>query len=283
MIQEGVTPQTLLSKAIAAARARELARPDAIFNDPLAEVLAGDDGRALLERLDALHPGDPAAANPLAVRACFLDEFLYDAVNAEGGPRQVVILGAGMDTRAFRLYWPEGTTVYEVDDAETLADKQRLLDGAGSTPTAKRVTVAGTLGGAWTEALVASGFDRLAASLWVLEGVLIGLDETGVNHTLHAVSQLASPSSGLALDVLGKETLAMPPLRPVLDLLDEMGVRWRFGTDEPEALLGLYGFGEVKVTQAGDAAGRYLRAELEMPPREVPGVPREFYVTARRR
>ena len=131
-----MTPQTMLSKAMAAARAREMGRPDRILNDPLAVVLAGDDGRALLERLDSLHPGDPSEINPIAVRACFLDEILWDAANAEGGPRQVVVLSAGMDTRAFRISWPSGTTVYEVDDAETLAEKQRLLDGDGATPQA---------------------------------------------------------------------------------------------------------------------------------------------------
>ena len=124
-----MTPKMSLSMAEAAARAREQERPDRIFNDPWSAMLAGDEGRALLLRLEALHPGNPAVANPIAVRGCFFDEFLFGAVTAEGGPRQMVIVASGMDTRAFRTSWPKDMKIFEIDDAATLDEKQRRLDG----------------------------------------------------------------------------------------------------------------------------------------------------------
>ena len=83
---------------VAAMRAEENLRDDALFRDPFAERLAGEDGRRLLAESVAA-TGQPAA--PIVVRTKLYDESLLG-----GGHAQAVILAAGMDARSYRLPWP---------------------------------------------------------------------------------------------------------------------------------------------------------------------------------
>ena len=272
-------PYAILSRAAAAARAREQGRDDPILDDPQAAAAAGADGVRLLNELDGLHPGDPTAVNPLAVRARFLDDFAR-AVLAASPIAQVVLIAPAFDTRADRIDWPAAARLFLLDDPEDLEDRRAL--GPPLRRHGAAIPVAGRLGTPWPEALATAGFDPTATSLWLLEGVLIGLDEGGVHHLLHHLAALAAPGSHLGLDVIGRSTLAMPPLGPALAHLRTLGVGWRFGHDQPERLLATYGW-RAEVTQLGDAAVTYGRADGPMPPRGLPGVPREFLVTAHRR
>jgi methyltransferase (TIGR00027 family) len=91
---------------VAAMRAEETKRDDALFDDPFAERLAGDEGRRLLAESSA-ETEQPSA--PIVVRTRLFDEALL-RVHADG-VAQVVILAAGMDARSYRLPWHDGTTV----------------------------------------------------------------------------------------------------------------------------------------------------------------------------
>ena len=123
---------------VAAARAAETARDDALINDPYAKILVADAGTGAWEYMldddfiakvaeaDAeLAPLFEHMGNYQAVRTHFFDDFFARAV--EAGIRQVVILAAGLDSRAFRLPWPAGTTVYEIDQPKVLEYKSATL------------------------------------------------------------------------------------------------------------------------------------------------------------
>src|SRR4051812_29590382 len=116
-------PVSVTARFTAVARARESARADRLFDDPWAAALAGAEGVAFMNRIaEAAHvPGGPDLRdNPyIAIRTRVLDDFMIESVAALQA-RQVVILAAGLDTRAFRLSWPDGTRLYELDHADVL-------------------------------------------------------------------------------------------------------------------------------------------------------------------
>src|ERR1700760_2983497 len=126
---------------VAAMRAEENLRDDALFRDPFAERLAGDDGRRLLAESVAA-TGQPAA--PIVVRTRLYDESLQRV-----GLGQAVILAAGMDARSYRLPWPDGATVFEVDQPHVIALKDERL--AGERPGCRRVAVGVDLADDWPD------------------------------------------------------------------------------------------------------------------------------------
>ena len=131
---------------VAAMRAAESARDDALFHDPFAERLAGDDGRRLLAESGA-ETGQSSA--PIVVRTRLYDEALLLAHN--DGISQVVILAAGMDARSYRLPWRDGATVYEVDQPQVIAIKGERL--AGERSRCRRVALGVDLADDWPKAL----------------------------------------------------------------------------------------------------------------------------------
>ena len=275
-------PFSLPALAVAAARARETLRAGKLFDDPLASSLAGPEGVAWLECVDAaLPPPTGLGPSPLAVRTRFFDDFLLGALTAPS-LRQVVLVAAGMDARAFRLAWPDGVTLFELDDPALLARKAEVLAAAGVAPLCTRNAVAVDLTGDWTGPLLDAGFDRARPSVWLIEGLLPYLDEAGVHALLQPLSSLAAPGSVLGGDLPGKGALASPLLAPLMALLAERGVPWRFGAESPETLFSLYGW-IPSVVETWEAAGRYGFPARPAPPRSISGVPRSFLVTARRR
>lgn len=158
---------------VAAIRADESRRPDHLFTDPFADRLAGETGRRLLA--EAVAEAGDRPTRQSVVRTRFWDEALLRATRSV---RQVVILAAGMDARAFRLPWPDGATVYELDQPEVIAAKAAAL--AGEQPLCTRVAVGVDLTGDWAEALRANGFDGGQPTVWLAEGLLQYLDEAAV-------------------------------------------------------------------------------------------------------
>ncbi|MFZ6180308.1 SAM-dependent methyltransferase [Nannocystis pusilla] len=256
---------------VAAMRAEESARPDRLFEDPFAAQLAGDAGRAALAAYRR-------AALPLPiieVRTRCFDEAIARAWAA--GIRQFVLLAAGMDARAYRLPWPAGARVFEVDQPEVLATKAELLTTA--RPRCERVAVATDLAGDWPVALLAAGFDRSQRSLWLVEGLLPYLDADVVAALFARLAGLSAPGSRLLYDVLGRALLESPPLAPILALMRELGAPWRFATDEPARLIGQHGWDTVVLDPAVLAAqwGRWPFPAL---PPDAPGMPRGYIVEA---
>ncbi|MER5951862.1 class I SAM-dependent methyltransferase [Streptomyces sp. NPDC001904] len=203
-VEEGVGTTALL---VAAARAIETHRPDSLAQDPFAEhfVRAAPASAGWPTRLHQVPNGD---ANPLwgrfaryfGLRTRVLDDFLLQSVRTAGA-RQVVLLGAGLDARAFRLDWPPGSIVFEIDRTEVLAFKHKVLDGLSATAKAARLPVPVDLRADWVAALADSGFDRSAPSVWLAEGLLFYLPAAAEASLVAAVDRLSAPGSALAYEV----------------------------------------------------------------------------------
>ena len=213
-----VEPSGVWATAVGVAwiRALESRRENALFHDPLAAAFAEAGGRPLPDPAapapdpaDGSDPGGPdgpeqerrrrwrAVAFSVVVRTRFLDDLLAEAVAA--GCRQVVLLGAGMDSRAFRLDWPPGTRLYEVDTAEPLDFKQSVLDARGAVPRCERIPVPVDLRDDWPGALAAAGHDPARPTAWIAEGLLIYLPQDAVERLLGQVGALSAADSRMGL------------------------------------------------------------------------------------
>jgi methyltransferase (TIGR00027 family) len=197
---------------VAAARAMASKAERPLIDDPYAEPLVRAVGLDLFTRLATgeLNPADleddsdgsPAGVqrmtDNMAVRTKFFDEFFIDATSA--GIKQAVILASGLDARAYRLAWPDGTTVYEIDQPEVIEFKSRTLAELGAQPTAYRRTVAVDLRDDWPAALQAAGFDPAQPSAWSAEGLLGYLPPDAQDRLLDAITALSAPGSRIATD-----------------------------------------------------------------------------------
>lgn len=265
---------------MAAARARESERADRLFDDPLAAALAGPEGFAWLERMESAARSEGPGLYPV-IRTRFFDDFLLDACGRLE-VRQVVLPAAGLDTRAFRLGWPSGTRLYEMDLPEVLDAKEAVIDTAGAKPVCERHTVGVDLREAtWPEALRACGYKAEEPSVWLIEGLLFYLTRSAVNGLFEKVGTLTTTGSLLGLDVMNRGLFFSPVAWPMQAALARRGAPGRFGTNDPETLMARHGW-EADVTQPGEDGASFGRWSRPMVPREVPGLPRSFLVKARR-
>ncbi len=196
--------------SVAAARAVETATPDPLIRDEFAYLLVSSAGQpwARLASPDLDWIGDDEhgrrahrmACDYQAVRTHFFDSYFADATGAAGGIRQVVILAAGLDSRAYRLDWPTGTTVYEIDQPQVVAYKTATLESAGATPKARRRTVAVDLRDDWPTALADAGFDRDQPTAWLAEGLLPYLPADAQDRLFALLTELSAPGSQLAVE-----------------------------------------------------------------------------------
>src|ERR1700680_4797006 len=169
---------------VAAARAMASKAEQPLINDPYAEPLVRAVGLDLFTRLATgeLNPADieddsdggPAGVqrmtDNMAVRTKFFDEFFLDATNT--GIRQAVILASGLDARAYRLPWPDGTVVYEIDQPTVIEFKAKTLSDLGANPTADLRAVAMDLRHDWPTALRGAGLDPAQPTAWSAEGLM---------------------------------------------------------------------------------------------------------------
>jgi methyltransferase (TIGR00027 family) len=200
---------------VAAARAVASRAERPLINDPFAEPLVRAVGVDLLTRLatgevnandlNDVHDGATGSAGAMsrmadnmAVRTKFFDEFFLDATNA--GIKQAVILASGLDARAYRLQWPAGTVVYEVDQPQVIEFKSRTLAELGAAPTAERRGVAIDLREDWPAALRAAGFDPAQPTAWSAEGLLGYLPPDAQDRLLDTITELSAPGSRLATE-----------------------------------------------------------------------------------
>ena len=131
-------------------------------------------------------------------RTKYFDEYFRRA--ADAGVRQVVILAAGLDSRAYRLDWPAGTTIFELDRPQVLDFKREVLTGQGAQPRAERREIAVDLREDWPQALRDSGFDAARPSAWIAEGLLIYLPATAQEQLFTGIDGLAAPGSHVAVE-----------------------------------------------------------------------------------
>jgi methyltransferase (TIGR00027 family) len=146
---------------------------------------------------------DGATAFPrlYGVQTRFFDEFFSSAVGR--GIRQAVIVAAGLDSRTYRLNWPSGTTVFEVDQPRVLEFKQRVLAEHAAVPAARRQVVAADLRDDWSIPLRAAGFDPQRATAWSVEGILPYLTSDAQDTLFTRIGDLSAPGSRLAIGALG--------------------------------------------------------------------------------
>lgn len=193
----------------AAARAIEAHRPDALARDGYAEhfVRASRAGADWPVRPEQVPGGDDdplwgRLSRYFGLRARVFDDFLLE--RATSGVRQSVILGAGLDSRAYRLDWPPRCAVFEIDLPTVLAFKHKVLEELGGpadgTP-AERVAVPADLRLDWTPALLTAGFDPERPTTWVAEGLLPYMPPTAERRLLDAVVAHSAPGSALGCEV----------------------------------------------------------------------------------
>lgn len=269
------------------ARAQEHARPDRLFEDPYASVLAGPEGAELWSRLeqswsqwDQQFPAPTELYGAVSIRTRFFDDILVSLVREEGVD-QVVLLGAGMDTRAFRHQLPTTVAVFELDYPELLAIKDDRLQQIGASPSCRRVTVGTDLTTDWTTDLLQSGFKPERTTAWLLEGLLVFLEDVEVHQLLNRLSTLASGRAWLLADILGRSYLDSPLTRSVMETQAANGAPFRFGTDDPERLLGNYGW-DAAVTQIGNEGANFGRWAQPVAPRDALQYPPAYLVIAKR-
>lgn len=251
-------------------RAQESARPDRLFGDPLAAAFVAaapapfedvpDSGDGELAALEA------AFGEAMVIRTRFFDDYLAAACSA--GCRQVVLLGAGLDTRAFRLHWPEGVQLFELDLAEMLAFKEAVLRQQGAHPRCTRRVVPVDLRSDWPSELLAAGFARSAPTAWTAEGLLAYLAHDEAAHLLarvgelsHDGSQLSFERASFAGDSVLSDARAMPAMEEVTSMwkgglggdagewLEQRG--WRVRTSERLALAQEYGRPMTTASEGG--------------------------------
>ncbi|MCL7366673.1 class I SAM-dependent methyltransferase [Streptomyces ardesiacus] len=199
---------------VAAARAIETHRADSLAQDDYAEhfVRAAPASAGWPVRMRQVPDGDSDPlwgrfARYFGLRTRVLDDFLLDSLHT-GGARQVVLLGAGLDARAFRLDWPPGCVLYEMDRQGVLAFKHQVLDALSAAPRTRRVPVPADLRADWAGALTDAGFDPSAPTVWLVEGLLFYLPSAAETHLIGAVDRLSAPGSALAYEVkLDKDLL----------------------------------------------------------------------------
>ncbi|MFI5267868.1 MAG: SAM-dependent methyltransferase [Chloroflexota bacterium] len=189
---------------VARARATESRRSDRLFDDPLARDFVAAAGQALPDAEHAALPSlthtdvDRWRTDYVAIRTRFCDDYLIEACVT--GCRQVALLAAGLDTRAFRLPWPQGVRLFEVDLPDVFSFKERVLAERGLAPACQRVVAPADLREDWPAALRSAGFRVAEPTAWLVEGLLMYLMEKERDRLLDRVGELSSPGSRLALD-----------------------------------------------------------------------------------
>jgi methyltransferase (TIGR00027 family) len=199
---------------VALARAAETASADPLIRDQFAEPLVSTpELEKVREQVAAWWSGtdfedDPDGAlraqemiNYQAVRTHFFDAYFADAV--AGGIRQAVIVAAGLDSRAYRLDWPAGTTVYEIDLPKVLQYKAQTLAGHGATPIADRRPVPVDLRHDWPQALRDNGFEAGQPTAWLAEGLLPFLPASAQEALFASIDALSAPGSRVAVENFG--------------------------------------------------------------------------------
>jgi methyltransferase (TIGR00027 family) len=230
---------------VAYMRAQESRRHDRLFDDPYAQ--------AFLDAAPGLFPATRGEAEPTLqgmtglgaafgwhaiIRTRFYDDYLTAASHA--GCRQVVLLAAGLDTRAFRLDWPAGTRLFEVDLPDVMDFKQQVLTDLSARPGCLRTVIAADLRETWPQQLTAGGFEPGSATAWLVEGLLIYLSADEATRLLSDITVLSGPNSQIAFEhgsmahsTVFSEARAMPAMREYMAL-------WKggLGGEAPACLTG---------------------------------------------
>jgi methyltransferase (TIGR00027 family) len=257
---------------VAAARAMASKADKPLIDDPFAEPLVRAVGVDFFTRLvtgelrpedldsDSESVGMQRMTDNMAVRTKFFDEFFLSAT--DGGIRQAVILASGLDSRAYRLAWPAGTTLYEIDQPEVIEFKTKALADLGAEPTAKRRTVAMDLRYDWPSALIEEGFDPNQPAAWSAEGLLGYLPPDAQDRLLDTITELSAPGSQVAVE-------SVPDIDPAdhekaIERMKTASERWRdHGFDLDFAELVYLGDRNEAASYLGDHGWQLSRSSVK--------------------
>ncbi|MBB1259182.1 SAM-dependent methyltransferase [Streptomyces alkaliterrae] len=273
-MDDSVQPTTGVSRTaviIAQARAREHTRPDRLFADPLAAPLVEAVGWIPVQNAGHLNEGH------FVLRTRFFDDHLLRVVSE--GTSQVVLLAAGLDTRAFRLNWPKGTHLFEVDLPGLVAFKEAVLGVRRAVPRCDRTTVTADLRHDWADRLVAAGFDPSRPTAWLVEGLLMYLDEDGNDKLLTGIGELSAPGSTLALEHVNRAYVELPEMRAVHERLRRFGAGWASTLEDPVRRLTAHGW-LASVTPQTRLAAEHGRPVPRLTDPAVVGAARMWLATA---
>ncbi|MFB9923576.1 SAM-dependent methyltransferase [Amycolatopsis halotolerans] len=191
-MSEELPPVGKTAVGVAGLRALESGRPDRLFEDPYAGAFFHA-GRAIFDGKERDSRLGMVFAQQVAIRTRFFDDFV-------SGGTQTVLLAAGLDARAFRLDWPDGARVFEVDLPDVLAFKEAVLAEQGARPKCERTAVPVDLRDNWSAALKNAGFDPGQPTVWLAEGLLIYLSRDEAERLLTAVTELSAPGSRISFE-----------------------------------------------------------------------------------
>ena len=259
----------------AAVRAAESMREDRPFNDPWAEALAGEQGLAWL----AERPAD--SLNAIVIRTrCHFDDFLQQ-ITFQKGIRQVVVMAAGLDTRAYRLEWPAGSRLNELDQPGVLQLKEEIMGSRGATPGCARAEHPVRPHWRVERGATLKRFNPKEHSAWLLEGFLFYIPSETFVKILTEVSGLAASGSRLGFDAINAMVLTSPWTKAWVDMQAQSGAPWIGTMEDPQELLASLGW-EARLTQAGQPDANYGRWTLPVIPTDMVNMPHNWLVTARK-
>jgi methyltransferase (TIGR00027 family) len=193
----------------AAVRAEESKRSNRLFDDPLAQAFVSHWKYTLpihenTQRVEALRKF-------IVARTVFFDELIMSS--CQNGCRQVVLVGAGMDARSFRLPLTPDTFLFELDTADLLDNKTQVLKELADSPVCSRIIVPCDLRSDWSAALVSAGFDVGRSTIWIIEGVLVYLEEETVHGVLVDITRMSAAGSRMGLDMASHDQSGNMPWR----------------------------------------------------------------------
>lgn len=227
-----------------------------VIHDPVAEILAGETCLRNLHkkiRVDKLKNARETAGVMLAVRTLWFDSRLQAALSRLKGETQVVLLGAGMDARVYRLECLKETSVFEVDFPKVIEVKTALLDAAAEAEKkllpfqAKSVhrVAADITQKNWFDKMSTAGFDPQLSTVWILEGLLYYLPDLQAKEVLRSIPERSRGDAVFLADFMNECSTG---------LSRELNSNFQFYSDWPEELLPSLGYNsDVRVSQIGDS------------------------------
>ena len=254
-------------------RAVESARPEEhrLFSDPLAASLLPTSLRfvakiANLPMIGRIVPavldvGWPRTRSSGVVRTRLIDAMVKEAIIDGAG--QLVLLGAGFDSRAYRLQQARRVTVFEVDHPDIFSARNVVLDGVN--PRVQRREVSADLAGEWEPALVDAGFDPARPTMWLAEGLFFYLTEDAVRRLLATTARLCLAPARFGADLFGTGLLRLPGMQPLIDQRRGSGQPLPFCTDQPGELLAACGWRTDTLVHPGQARANFGRLP-DLPP-----------------
>jgi methyltransferase (TIGR00027 family) len=213
-------------------RAQETDRPDRLFADPYAKAFLAEAPEVFAEESEPVADDEVALCAVFGfhavIRTRFFDEYLLAA--AAAGCRQVVLLAAGLDTRAYRLPWPSGVRVFELDLPDVLTFKDRVLARQAAVPQCRHTLVPVDLREDWPSPLTRAGFDVTQHTAWLAEGLLIYLSADEAAQLLATIGTLSAPGSRLSFEHERMADTAL--LTQAIPAMEQYTSLWKGGLGE---------------------------------------------------